>query len=88
MGVRISQPCALNTASVVLRRHDSSVGTVRHGAMAPSATLRLRSGMSRAGSNSLRTPSPVHAGQAPWGELKEKLRGSSSSMVVPSMGQL
>ena len=27
---------------------------------------------------------PVQAGQAPWGELKEKLRGSSSSMVVPS----
>ena len=29
-------------------------------------------------------PIPVQVGQAPWGELKEKLRGSSSSIVVPS----
>ncbi len=29
-------------------------------------------------------PIPVQVGQAPCGELKEKLRGSSSSIVVPS----
>ena len=40
----------------------------------------------RSGSNSMRMPRPVHAGHAPWGELNEKLRGSSSSRVVPSNG--
>ena len=44
--------------------------------------------MSSAGSISSCVPRPVHAGQAPWGELKEKLRGSSSSIVKPSYGQL
>ena len=44
--------------------------------------------MTRSGSISRRLPMPVQAGQAPWGELKLKLRGSSSSTVVPSYGQL
>ena len=33
------------------------------------------------------TPSPSQAGQAPCGELKEKSRGSISSMVKPETGQ-
>ncbi len=72
------------TALVVLSRHDSSVGTVRHGAMAPSGIDLVRSGMTRSTANSRRIPRPVQSGQAPWGELKENERGSSSSMVVPS----
>ena len=40
------------------------------------------------GSISSFDPSPVQAGQAPCGELNEKLRGSSSSTVKPSYGQL
>ncbi len=69
MGVLMSQPCALNTASVVLRRHDSSVGTVRQGASAPSATLRLRSGMSRAGIELL--------AHTQTGALRDRRRGAS-----------
>ena len=33
-----------------------------------------------------RVPRPVHVGHAPCGELNEKLRGSSSSIIVPSYG--
>ena len=79
-----SQPCASKTAFVVFSRHDNSVGTVFQMARAPSAIDLLRSGMIRSTSNSSRMPSPVHSGQAPWGELNENERGSSSSNVVPS----
>jgi len=34
-------------------------------------------------STSMRSPSPVQVGQAPWGLLKEKLRGAGSSMEMP-----
>ena len=55
---------------------------------APSLMLFERSGISRSGSISSRVPRPVHAGQAPCGELNENERGSRSSMIVPSYGQL
>jgi hypothetical protein len=45
-------------------------------------------GISSAGSISSLVPNPVHVGHAPCGELKEKVRGSSSSIVKPSYGQL
>jgi hypothetical protein len=45
-----------------------------------------RSGRTSAGSISRRVPIPVQVGHAPCGELNEKLRGSSSSIVVPSYG--
>src|SRR6266511_4493224 len=82
------QPCAWQTASRILRRHDASMAFRDHGASAPADRLLLQSGMSRFGSNSSLVPSPVQVGQAPWGELNEKLRGSSSSIVNPSYGQL
>ena len=44
--------------------------------------------MTRSGSISSRVPRPVQAGQAPCGELNENVRGSSSSTVNPSYGQL
>ena len=50
------------------------------------ATDRVLSGTTRSGSISRRVPSPVQAGQAPWGELNEKLRGSSSSIVKSVVG--
>ena len=59
-----------------------------HGTSAPVARLFERSGMTRSGSISRRVPRPVQAGHAPCGELNEKLRGSSSSIVNPSYGQL
>ena len=52
------------------------------------ARLFERSGITSSGSISRRVPRPVQAGHAPWGELNEKVRGSSSSIVKPSNGQL
>ena len=47
--------------------------------MPPSAMVRLGFRM-RSGSISMRVPRPVQVGQAPWGALNEKRRGSSSGM--------
>ncbi len=87
-GTSIRQPRDANTASVIFIRHEISVGILFHGASAPALMLRVRSGITRSGSMTSCVPSPVQVGQAPCGELNEKLRGSSSSIVVPSYGQL
>src|SRR2546427_383227 len=55
--------------------------------MAPSPSARALSGMTSSGSTSSLLPSPVQAGQAPCGLLKEKFRGASSSIEKPSYGQ-
>src|SRR6187402_2267525 len=86
-GTSVLKPWRLATASTTLPYQESVVGMRDHGCSAPSAIDSLRLSI-RSGSNSMRTPSPVHDGHAPCGELKEKLRGSSSSMVKPSNGQL
>jgi hypothetical protein len=39
----------------------------------------------RSGSISICEPSPVQCGQAPCGELNEKMRGSSSGIEVPQL---
>ena len=39
------------------------------------------------GSISICEPSPVQRSHAPWGELKEKMRGSSSTSDGPCSGQ-
>src|SRR5688500_19903041 len=49
--------------------------------------LRLGLGTMRSGSNTSFSPRPSQAGQAPWGALKEKRRGSISAMVKPETGQ-
>ena len=54
-----------------------------HGRIAPSASDRLGSGTISSGSISIWDPSPVQRGQAPCGELKENIRGSSSGIEVP-----
>ena len=82
------QPWAFVIDSRIFSRHDASVGIFAHGTRAPLARLFERSGMTRSGSISSFVPRPVQAGQAPCGELNEKLRGSSSSIVVPSYGQV
>ena len=53
----------------------------------PSLKLRRLSGIIRSSSNSILKPSPKHSGQAPKGLLKEKLRGSTSSTLIPQSGQ-
>ena len=54
-----------------------------HGRIAPSPSERLGSGTISSGSISICEPSPVQRGQAPWGELNENIRGSSSGIEVP-----
>ena len=88
MGALKSHPCEAQMASRIFSRQDASVGILAHGTSAPDARLFDRSGTTRAGSISSLVPSPVQDGQAPCGELNEKLRGSSSSIVKPSYGQL
>ncbi len=53
------------------------------GMIAPWASERFRLGTISSGSNSSRVPSPVQVGQAPCGELNEKLRGSISPKLNP-----
>src|SRR3979411_1583229 len=55
--------------------------------MAPCARLRSLLASTRSGSTSSFVPRPVQVGQAPWGVLNEKLRGSSAGNDVPSYGQ-
>jgi hypothetical protein len=54
-----------------------------HGASAPALIDRSGSGTTSSGSISICVPSPVHRVHAPCGELKEKMRGSSSGIEVP-----
>ena len=67
-----SQPWASQTASRIFIRHEASVDsrpTDTQRALLP--RLLLGSGISSAGSISSFVPRPVHAGQAPCGELNE-----------------
>ena len=55
--------------------------------MAPSSMDRSGSRTTSSGSTSNRVPRPSQLGQAPYGELKLKLRGASSSNDRPQVGQ-
>src|SRR2546427_12326240 len=55
-----------------------------HGAMAPSSMERSSLGTISSGSTSRRMPSPPQVWHAPYGELKEKFRGASSSKEMLS----
>ncbi len=57
------------------------------GCRAPSASERVGSGTTSSGSITRWKPSPWQRSQAPWGELKEKIRGSSSGIEVPQLRQ-
>ena len=80
-GVSRSKPCASPTAWST--RYQYSRLLDAHGAMAPSLMDRSWSGTTSSGSTSSRVPSPSQVGQAPYGELNEKLRGASSSNESP-----
>ena len=54
---------------------------------APCRMDRFSFGITSAGSTFIKVPSPVHFGQAPWGLLKENIRGSSSPTETPWSGQ-
>jgi hypothetical protein len=73
---------------MIFIRHDWSVDSRPPVPRAPPPRLFDGSGMSSAGSISSFVPRPVHVGHAPCGELNENERGSSSSIVKPSYGQL
>ena len=55
--------------------------------IAPSRMALSGSGMMRSGSTFSWLPSPVQAGQAPKGLLKENILGASSSMDTPQSSQ-
>ena len=57
------------------------------GCRAPSASDRVGSGTTSSGSITRWKPSPWQRSQAPCGELKEKIRGSSSGIEVPQLRQ-
>ena len=57
------------------------------GASAPSESDLDGSGTTSSGSTSYLVPRPVQAGQAPYGELNEKLRGDGSSKLMPQCVQ-
>ena len=58
-----------------------------HGSSAPSEIERVGSGTISSGSITRWNPSPWQRGQQPCGELKEKIRGSSSGIEVPQCRQ-
>src|SRR5436190_12172768 len=80
-GVSRSNPWASPTACRT--RYQYSRLFDAQGAMAPSLMDRSESGTTSSGSTSRRVPSPSHVGQAPYGELNEKLRGANSSNESP-----
>ena len=73
----MSMSLASATASSIRLKY--WVRAVLQGAMAPSPTDRSGLGTTSSGSTSNVVPRPSHCTQAPYGELKEKLRGASSS---------
>jgi len=58
---------------------------VDQGRIAPWLSDSDGSGTTSSGSISIWQPSPVQRGQAPCGELKENMRGSSSGIDVPQL---
>jgi hypothetical protein len=56
--------------------------------IAPSPSVLAGSGTTRSASTRSRLPNPSQPVQAPYGELNEKCRGSSSSIAVPHLGQV
>src|SRR3989344_2060473 len=55
--------------------------------MAPSARVNFLFGITSSGSTSILVPSPEHSSQAPYGLLNEKVRGLSSLILNPHLGQ-
>src|SRR5262245_14782428 len=71
-------------ASVCLKYGDSCPA---HGASAPCLSVRSTFGTTRSGSTSHRLPRPEHVSHAPYGLLKENMRGETSGSEIPQSGQ-
>src|SRR5215470_5830802 len=82
-GVPKSKPCAKAASSRVRLR----LAEPEPGPRPPSNRGRVQSTITRAGSKSYFEPRPLQAGQAPYGELKLKERGSSCGTEMPQSGQ-
>ena len=75
----MSKPSSSPSPLTIRRKYCAVVLPVAHGAIAPSVSERSSSGMTSDSSTLSLVPIPSHAGQAPNGELNEKVRGSISS---------
>src|SRR5262250_1186794 len=82
-GVSKSNPCAYAPSSKVRFR----ITDPEPGPSPPSKSGRDQSLMIFDGSKSYFEPSPLHAGHAPYGELKLNDRGSSTGTEIPQSGQ-
>ena len=78
-GVARSNPCACAASSSVCRKF----AEVAPGPSPPSNKGRDQSATTFAGSKSYFDPNPLHAGQAPYGELKLDDLGSSCGTEMP-----
>src|SRR3989344_7728744 len=78
-----------SSATVSRVFHDQVFDSIvlAQGKIAPSRIERLGF-MISSSSTFLKYPSPAHFGQAPWGELKEKVLGSISAKEILSTGQV
>jgi hypothetical protein len=74
--------------TVRIRRENqvSCSNIVEYGIIPPSVMVSSGAKIS-VGSTSSIIPSPLQSGQAPWGELKEKVLGSISGSWMLSLGQ-
>src|SRR5665213_2338274 len=86
-GVSIEKPYSFATALSILEYQLMREVVLLHGRIAPSAKVSFGFGITSSGAISKRVPKPVQSGQAPCGELKEKLRGASSGMLICPSGQ-
>ena len=77
--------CASATASSMRAKY--WVRAAHHGAMAPVVDREVGVGDDELGVDLERVPRPSQCSHAPYGELNEKLRGASSSKLVPHCGQ-
>src|SRR6266571_8996090 len=81
-GVSKSKPCAYAPSSKVRLR----IAEPEPGPRPPSKSGRVQSVMILDGSKSYLEPRPLHAGHAPYGELKLNERGSSTGTEIPQSG--
>src|SRR5215469_3394466 len=81
-GFSRSKPCAYAPSSRVRFR----IAEPEPGPRPPSKSGRDQSLIIFDGSKSYFDPSPLHAGHAPYGELKLKERGSSIGTEIPQSG--
>src|SRR6267142_5266465 len=80
-GVSSENLCRLASTARVCRKYE--VSRPAHGARAPSLSERAGSGTRRSGSITSREPIPPHSGHAPYGLLKENMRGDTSGKEIP-----